>query len=156
MDAIAAAPKRKGQFPKGKSPNPGGKRKDGLPKRMPDSERQSAIRLFEEMCIRDEGTPLRKLAGKKDRWTVEEIMLARPYLENVFMRMKLGTAAHIERFVWEHLGGKPVIRVAAEKPEDSPLALALKDMKAEEVRVLAAVARRMIALKAAAPKQLTA
>lgn len=140
-------------FKKGQSGNPGGRKKGIITKPRPEV---MAVRQFGESLMRDEGQPLRVLNGTNDRYTIEEWLAAKPYLEGVIYRLKTGAATHLERFVWEHLFGKPMVRIEVKQTAATPLTVALKEMKADEVRVLADVARRLLAAKAAEPKQLNA
>jgi len=138
--------KRKGlrqAWKPGQSGNPSGQRKDGQPKQ----NRAMAIKRFGEMLLNDQGTPLRKLSGKGDRYTVEELLAAKPYMEGLVIRIKTGAATHIERFVWEHLFGKPVVRIKNETPVTSPLAEAMGEMTPAEIRILAEAARKAIAVR---------
>lgn len=128
---------------KGVAINPGGKRKDGQPRQT----RALAIKRFGEMLLEDQGTPLRKLKGKGDRYTTEELLAAKPYMEGLVIRIKTGNATHIERFVWEHLFGKPVVRIKNESAPVSPLAEAMAEMTPAEVRILAEAARKAIAVR---------
>jgi len=149
MDDNVIPPKRKAggrPFPKGKSGNPGGKPKGT------EALRKVAIREFGEALMRDIGTELRPLKGKGDRYTLKELLAQKPYLEGVIFRIKTGKADHLEKFIWEHMFGKPKVTVEeVKRPPESPLAAAMKERKPEEIRALAAAAHRVIEARANIP-----
>ena len=126
-------------FKKGQSGNP-----QGRPKGV-EAARRIAIREFGDALMRDIGTRRRPLRGKGDKYTIKELLAQKPYMEGVIIRIKTGKAAHLEKFIWEQLFGKPKVTVEeVKRPPESPMAAAMKEMKPEEVRVLAAAARRLI------------
>jgi len=142
-------------FRKGKSGNPGGVKKGtNLPaETRAAAAREMAVRDFAQKCVDDPGFDIkliRELAkpvkGKpKDAYSIEERLEAMPYLEGVFLRMKLNMAPHLERFVLEHLWGSPkkVLEIkAAPRP---PMAAAVAAMNEDELQMFARLARRMIA-----------
>jgi hypothetical protein len=151
-------------FPKGKSGNPGGRKKGStLPARTRAVvEREMAVRDFAQRCVEDRGfdiTLIRELRKQSkddrakgrepDRYTIEERLEALPYLEGVFLRMKLNMAPHLERFVLEHLWGKPEIKVKVQsEKQETPMAQMVDQMNADELQMFANVARRMIAARA--------
>jgi hypothetical protein len=130
-------------FVKGKSGNPKGRPKGIVQKDK--TEQSIAIRTFGEGLFLDQGTPLRALKGKNDKYTFEEILATKPYLEGVVLRIKLGTATHLERFVWEHLFGKPKQILELKTPPRPPMAAAVAAMTQDELTMFANLARRMIA-----------
>jgi len=143
-------------FKKGKSGNPGGKFKaTGLSSRTEEAVRKAqAIEAFGNALMTETATslslaPLRPLR-KGEKYTIEELLMSRPYMEGVVMRMRLGTAPHLEKFVWEHVFGKAIQTLRIEKPPESPMAKAMKELKPEEIRVLAQAAARVIELRKAA------
>lgn len=132
-------------FKKGESANPGGRPK-GSPNQALVAQKM-AIVAFGESLMADTGTPLRALRGKWDKYTVAEILASRPYLEGVVTRIKNGDADHLEKFIWEHVFGKPVIRVRSEPAELTPMQKAMEQMSPAEITILAEAARKAIAIR---------
>ena len=126
-------------FKKGQSGNPQGRPKGA------EAAGRIAIREFGEALMRDIGTELRPLRGKGDKYTLKELLAQKPYMEGVIIRIKTGKAAHLEKFIWEHLFGKPKVTVEeVKRPPESPMREAMKLMKPEEIRIIAAAAARVI------------
>ena len=131
------------RFQKGKSGNP-----KGRPKRLAEARRIAIVEFGRALMNESQGMPLRERKKGDPAYTIEEILASKPYMEGVIARMKLNMAPHLEKFMWQHVFGMPKQTVEIKRPTESPMAAAMKEMQPEEIRVLAAAARRVIEARA--------